>query len=83
MRAAATSRNVDGSDVAAVVRPGVSSPAVTMTAARHRRRLYLRAHPFDAMKAPDLIYIEQAARASPAAASGQLVIRQSTTIRHH
>jgi UDP-N-acetyl-D-glucosamine dehydrogenase len=74
-------QDVDGSDVAAVVRAGRFVAGSDYDLLRDTDAVFICVPtPFDAMKAPDLIYIEQAARGiAPRLHPGQLVILQSTT----
>jgi len=76
---------VDSTDVAAVVRAGRFVAGSDYDLLRSADAIFICVPtPFDAMKAPDLIYIEQAARGiAPRLHAGQLVILQSTTYPHH
>jgi len=74
-------QDVDSADVAAVVLAGHFVAGSDYDLLRHADAIFICVPtPFDAMKAPDLIYIEQAARGiAPRLHVGQLVILQSTT----
>jgi len=74
-------QDVDGADLAAVVRAGRFVAGSDYDLLRDTDAVFICVPtPFDAMKAPDLIYIEQAARGiAPRLHAGHLVILQSTT----
>jgi len=74
-------QDVDSADVAAVVRAGRFVAGSDYDLLRNTDAIFICVPtPFDAMKAPDLIYIEQAARGiAPRLHAGQMVILQSTT----
>ncbi len=74
-------QDVDSADVAAVVRAGRFIAGSDYDLLRDTDAIFICVPtPFDAMKAPDLIYIEQAAQGiTPRLHTGQLVILQSTT----
>jgi UDP-N-acetyl-D-glucosamine dehydrogenase len=74
-------QDVETSDVAAMVRAGrlIASNNYDLLSDTHAIFICVPT-PFDAMKAPDLVYIEQAARdIAPQLHTGQLIILQSTT----
>ena len=74
-------QDVASTDLAAVVRDGRFAAAVDYDVLRGVDAIFICVQtPFDAMKAPDLTYIEQAARGiSLRLQKGQIVILQSTT----
>jgi len=80
-RAAAYIQDVDSADVATVVQAGRLSASSDYDRLLHADAIFICVPtPFDAMKAPDLRCIEQAARGiAPRLKPGQLVILQSTT----
>jgi UDP-N-acetyl-D-glucosamine dehydrogenase len=74
-------QDVESGDVAAVVNAGrfTASNDYDLLRSVHAVLICVPT-PFDAMKAPDLVYIEQAARGiAPRLRAGQLIILQSTT----
>lgn len=74
-------QDVTGAEVTAVVRAGRFIAGSDYDLLRDTDAVFICVPtPFDAMKAPDLIYIEQAARGiTPRLHAGQLIILQSTT----
>ena len=74
-------QDVDSADVAAVVRASRLSAGQDYDLLRDVDAIFICVPtPFDAMKAPDLVYIEQAARGITSRLQpGQLVVLQSTT----
>jgi len=74
-------QDVDSADLAAVVQAGRFVAGSDYNLLRDADAIFICVPtPFDAMKAPDLIYIEQAARGiAPRLHAGHLVILQSTT----
>jgi UDP-N-acetyl-D-glucosamine dehydrogenase len=74
-------QDVDTADVAAAVRAGRLIAGNDYDLLRDAHAIFICVPtPFDAMKAPDLTFIEQAARGiAPRLHAGQLVILQSTT----
>ncbi|MGD8464299.1 MAG: nucleotide sugar dehydrogenase [Anaerolineae bacterium] len=74
-------QDVDSSDVAAVVRADRLLASSDYDLLRDADSIFICVPtPFDAMKAPDLVYIEQAARGiASRLRPGQLVVLQSTT----
>lgn len=74
-------QDVDSADVAAVVQAGRFVATNDYDRLRDVEAIFICVPtPFDAMKAPDLIFIEQAAQGiAPRLRAGQLVILQSTT----
>jgi UDP-N-acetyl-D-glucosamine dehydrogenase len=74
-------QDVDSTDVAAVIKNGRFAASNDYDLLRGMQAIIICVPtPFDAMKAPDLVYIEQAARGiAPRLQAGQLVILQSTT----
>lgn len=73
--------DVETADVAAMVRAGRLAASNDYDLLRETDAVFICVPtPFDAMKAPDLAYVEQAARGiAPRLRAGQLVILQSTT----
>jgi UDP-N-acetyl-D-glucosamine dehydrogenase len=74
-------QDVDAVDVAAVVHGGQFSASGDYDLLRDTDAILICVPtPFDAMKAPDLVFVEQAARGiAPRLQAGQLVVLQSTT----
>jgi UDP-N-acetyl-D-glucosamine dehydrogenase len=74
-------QDVDSADVAAVVEASRLSAGQDYDLLREADAIFICVPtPFDAMKAPDLVYIEQAARGITSRLQpGQLVVLQSTT----
>jgi UDP-N-acetyl-D-glucosamine dehydrogenase len=74
-------QDVESADVAAMVQAGRLVASSDYEVLREADAIFICVPtPFDAMKAPDLIYIEQAARGiAPRLRPGHLVILQSTT----
>jgi len=74
-------QDVDSADLAAVVRAGRFVAGSDYDLLRDADAIFICVPtPFDAMKAPDLIYVEQAAQGiAPRLHAGHLVILQSTT----
>ncbi|HNS51970.1 MAG TPA: nucleotide sugar dehydrogenase [Anaerolineae bacterium] len=74
-------QDVPSSDIASAVRDGRLLAAVNYDMLRGADAIFICVQtPFDAMKAPDLAYIEQAARGiAERLRQGQLIILQSTT----
>jgi UDP-N-acetyl-D-glucosamine dehydrogenase len=74
-------QDVETVDVAAVVRAGRLAASNDYDLLRDADAIFICVPtPYDAMKAPDLVYIEQAARGiAPRLREGQLIVLQSTT----
>jgi UDP-N-acetyl-D-glucosamine dehydrogenase len=74
-------QDVETADVAAVVRAGRFAASNDYDLLRDADAIFICVPtPYDAMKAPDLVYIEQAARGiAPRLRGGQLIVLQSTT----
>jgi UDP-N-acetyl-D-glucosamine dehydrogenase len=74
-------QDVETADVADVVRAGRFAASNDYDLLRDADAIFICVPtPYDAMKAPDLIYVEQAARGiAPRLRAGQLIILQSTT----
>lgn len=73
--------DVETADVAAVTRAGLFTVGRDYELLRDADAIFICVPtPFDAMKAPDLVYIEQSARGiAPWLQPGQLIVLQSTT----
>jgi UDP-N-acetyl-D-glucosamine dehydrogenase len=74
-------QDVETADVAAVVRAGRLAASDDYDLLRDSDAIFICVPtPYDAMKAPDLVYVEQAAQGiAPRLREGQLIVLQSTT----